>query len=161
MATLFPTTPATQQSAKPQTGIWWKGTLIATCLAVTFGLWECGSELYVGYRASPTAVHRFHQELNQGQYEQICRDADPSFTEGENHDKFVMILQLVHAKLGNATEERLTNVNASVNTSGNSITTEFDTTFMQGTARETFIWNKKGNGLQLRIYNLTSDALLK
>jgi len=160
MATLIPPTPATQQPVKRPGLVWWKGTLIATSIVCVFVFWEFGSELYAGYRVAPIAVGHFHEEFNTAHYEQIWQEASPGFREGEDHDKLIRVLQLIRAKLGTATEAHLTDIHASVNTSGNSVTTRFDTTFTYGAAKETFVWIKKGSRLELLSYDVTSDALL-
>jgi hypothetical protein len=160
MATLFPTTPATQQSVKPPRIILWKWTLIATGLCVTFLLWECGSGIYQGYRVGDASVHHFHQELNDGKYDQICQEADAAFRESEDHDKLVAFFRGVHSKLGNVTAEKLNNINVNASTSGTRITTSYTTTFTAGTADETFTWAKSGRGLKLLAYDIRSSAFV-
>ncbi|MGA8366126.1 MAG: DUF4019 domain-containing protein [Candidatus Acidiferrales bacterium] len=123
-------------------------------------LWTCGSGLYQGGHLANSLVHRFHQELNAGQYEQICQEADAGFSESDTHDNLIQFLRGVHTKLGNATAENLTNLTVNANTNGTFVVTTYSSTFANGTAVETFTWAKKGTGLKLYGYHVESKAFI-
>lgn len=48
------------------------------------------------------AAQRFHEQLNSGDFDAICREADEVFSQGEKHDELLHFLEKVHQKLGNA-----------------------------------------------------------
>jgi hypothetical protein len=161
MSTLFPApTPASEQTPKRPKIIIWKWTLVATALFFAYLMWECGSGLYQGGVQANGAVRHFHQELNDGQYEQICQEAETGFCETTKHDEVTSFLQGVHKKLGNATAESLIGMNVNANTNGTFITTRYNSTFADGSAEETFTWVKSSGKLKLHGYNIQSNAFI-
>jgi len=163
MATTFPQPGAASQPEKSDS----KRTvlivlLIGLGLLFAFGLWECGSTVYTtfhnGWTEASAAARHFHEQLNAGQYEQIYAEADPAFDVPAKHDRLVKFLGEVHAKLGDATSEKLTNINLQVNADGHFVVGTFSTTFEKGTAREEIVWRRDDNTLRLYRYNINSDA---
>jgi hypothetical protein len=161
MATLTPSPIAAPQptTERPKV-IFWKGTLIATCLFVAFLLWECGSGFYQGRHLAKGSVDHFHQELNDGQYDQIYQEADSRFRGTGGEPKIIQFLGAVHAKLGNTSSEEMTNIVVNATTNGTFIVTTYRTTFANDTAQETFTWVKNGTALKLVGYNIQSNALV-
>lgn len=105
-------------------------------------------------------MRAFHQELNGSHYEEICRDADDGFSQGEKHDELLRLLEAVHRKLGDASDESQTSMNVNATTDGTFITADYNTRFVQGQAIETFTWIKSGGTLKLYGYNIQSKVLL-
>ncbi|MGH9738827.1 MAG: hypothetical protein ACRD4X_09600 [Candidatus Acidiferrales bacterium] len=160
MATLSPPPPIIQEPPKRPKTILWKWTLVATGIFMAFLLWECGTGLYQGHTLANSAVEHFHQELNNGQFEQICQEADPEFRGAQPHNQLVKFLGAVHAKLGNALSDHMTGIRVNATTSGTFIITSYDTKYGKGAARETFTWVKKSGALKLAAYNINSEALV-
>jgi len=150
----------TQEQAKPKR-ILWKWSLIVSGCLLAFLMWQCGSALYSGSKLADQAAQHFHQQLNRAEFEQICSEADPGFSEPEKHDELITFLQSVHKKLGNATGEKRQNLNVSSTTGGTFVTANFASQFDTGEASETFVWRKTGDSLRLYRYNLNSKAFLK
>jgi hypothetical protein len=146
---------------RPQKRILWKWTGALTAVLLISLLWQCGSAFYSGYKYGDGAAQRFHEELNTGQYEEICSEADPAFSQWRNHEGALHFLQQLHGKLGDAGVTKQVHIKVSVTTGGTFVTSEFDTQFDQGEAEETFIWRKSGINLHLYRYNVQSSALLK
>lgn len=137
----------------------WKSTLIATGLFMVFLMWQCGSGLYQGAHQSKEAVQRFHRQLNEGDFEKICQEADQAFVSA-NHDQLVRLLWAVRSKLGTASSESLPSVNVTANKGGRFVVVTYDSVFAGGGAKETFTWIKRTSGLKLCGYNISSAVFL-
>jgi hypothetical protein len=138
----------------------WKWSLAVTAAILLFLMWQCGSGLRDGGRLADTAVRRFHSLLNNGQYEEICREADKGFSQRERQDELVRLLEAVHRKLGDTSVESRMNISVNATTGETFIMTDYDTKFAQGQATETFTWIKSGRSLKLYEYTIQSKALL-
>jgi hypothetical protein len=123
-------------------------------------MWKCGSAMVRGRKLADGAVLHFHQQLNTEQYEEIYREADKGFKEGQNHEELVKFLNAVHRKLGNAGDEKQINIRVDTNTRGTFITTVYNTAFAGGAATEMFTWVEDGNSLKLYGYRIQSTALV-
>jgi hypothetical protein len=147
--------------AEPHIRIHWKWSLLAAAMALLYFAWQCGSAFYFGSERADGAVRRFHDELNAGQFDQICLGAGAAFLKGRRRDQFIETLEAVHRKLGDVIGEERGRVNLNVNTEGIFVTVEFLTQFANDRAHETFTWRKSGNTLELYGYNVQSRAFLK
>lgn len=161
MASDFPVpTMGTEQPEKRPKVIFWKWSLIATAIFLAYLMWACGSGLYHGKHLADGSVHRFHQQFNAGEYEDICREGVAGFSQPENRDKLIKLLGAVHRKLGDATAESMTYIHVSATTHGTFLTTTYSSTFEKGKAEETFTWLKSGSALKLSGYNIQSNDLI-
>jgi hypothetical protein len=104
----------------PPKRILWKASFAITALVMVLFMWQCGTALIIGRRLANGAVRHFHEELNNGQYDQIFQEADGVFTSNGESLKF---LQAVHNKLGDATAEKQANIIVNVNAGRTLITT--------------------------------------
>ena len=138
----------------------WKWSLAFTAAALLFLLWQCGSSLYQGRSLANASVRHFHEQLNNGRYEDIYGEADEGFVRSGKREDLVKFLQAVHTKLGEASSESLTNINVNAATRGTFITTVYATQFTRGRAVETFTWIKRNGVLKLYGYNVQSNALI-
>jgi hypothetical protein len=138
----------------------WKLSFAFAAIVVTFYAWQCGSALDQGQKMADVAARHFHQELNGGQYEQISQEADDGFAEEKKHEELVQFLEKVHANLGDANSEKFINMVVNAGTDGTFLRTEYHTTFVRGSAVETFTWTKKSGALKLYAYNIRSNAFL-
>jgi len=141
----------------PPKRILWKSSFVITAIVMVFFMWQCGAALITARRLANGAVRHFHEELNNGRYDEIVREADEGFASDTGSPNF---LQAVHNKLGNATVEKQANIVVNVNAGRTLITTEYNTTFAHGSATETFTWIKKGDALKLYGYNIQSNAFI-
>ena len=154
-----PNPPLSLPTKRPRV-ILWKWTLLVSGVFVAYLMWQCGSGLYQGAEQSKAAVHHFHDQLNNSEFEKIVEEADPAFSKS-GHDELIEFLQAVHTKLGNATSESIGGVHVNATTNGTFVVVSFDSTFTGGTARETFTWIKRTSGLKLQGYHVESKAFLK
>jgi hypothetical protein len=153
--------PSSGYTANPPKRILWKWSLAVVAVGLVFLMWQCGSALYSGSKLADQAEQRFHGQLNRGELEQICREGDEAFSQGEKHDELVHFLEQIHKKLGNAGAGNRINLRVNAEPGGTFVTSQFSTQFEQGQAEETFTWRKSGNTLKLYRYNVQSDAFLK
>jgi hypothetical protein len=144
----------------PRKRVLWRWSLAATAFVLIFFAWQCGSALRDKTSAN-ISVRRFHEELNSGQYEEIYREADRGLAEQGKHDQLVKFLEAVHVKLGDADTESLLSITVNTTTSGGTFTVaQYETTFAQGAAVETFTWTRHRGTLKLYGYNIQSNALV-
>jgi hypothetical protein len=121
---------------------------------------SCIGTLLQSREEANQAVHHFHQELNDAQYDQICQEADSRFSQSDTHENLVKFLRGVHTKLGNTTAENLGNTNVNATTNGTFIVASYDSIFSLGKAQETFTWVRGSSGLKLVRYNVQSNAFI-
>jgi hypothetical protein len=138
----------------------WKLSLAITTIVSIFLMWQCGSALRHGQQLANAEVRHFHQKLNSGHYEEICREADEDLAGDGKHDEFVKFLEAVHTKMGDAGPESLVNIRVNPTTGGSFITTQYNTIFGRGTGIETFVWIRTHGSLKLYEYNIQSNALV-
>ncbi len=153
--------PSPGSSIRPPKRVLWKWSFALTAAVLVYMMWQCDSALNLGSVSADQAVQRFHDHLNRGEFDEICREGDEAFSRGGKHDELVRSLEQVRRKLGNAGGARRVNLHASVGTSGTFVTAQFTTHFEQAPAAETFIWRKAWDTLKLYGYNVRSDAFLK
>jgi hypothetical protein len=147
------------EAEKPR--ILWKWSALIAALGLLYFGWQCGSAFYFGSRLADGEVRRLHDELNAGQFEEICDDAEGAFSQGPKCDQLVETLQGVHNKLGDVIDQKRGHINLDFNSRGIFVTVEFFTEFTTGQARETFTWHKGGNTLIFYGYSVQSKAFLK
>jgi len=123
-------------------------------------MWQCGSALYHGRTLANGSVRAFHKAVDEERYEEICQNGVEGFHEGKNHDEMVRLLKLVHSRLGNAGAEELQKLNINSTASGTFLTGDYETTFQQGSAEESFVWRKVNGELKLYSYHITSNTLV-
>jgi hypothetical protein len=140
--------------------ILWKRSFALIASVLLYMMWQCNSALNLGSVSADQAAQRFHDHLNRGEFDEICREGDQAFSQGK-YDEAVHFLEQVHKRLGNAEGSRRVNLRANVGTSGTFVTAQFTTHFEQAPATETFTWRKGWDTLKLYGYNVQSDALTK
>ena len=124
-------------------------------------MWQCGSALLRGRSLSNAAVLHFHQQFNNGQYDQIADQADEGFGATGRREQLFEFLKAVDRKLGPAGDTKLININVKAGTSGTFVTCVYNTDFARGKAVETFTWKKGVSGeLKLYGYHIQSNELL-
>jgi hypothetical protein len=135
---------------------WWFWAVLSGALVL---LWTLGSSLLAARTLSNDAVARFHQELNQGSFDQIWQESDQAFQPEAKREDLFRVLNLVRTKLGDAESANLINVQMNTSPRGSFLVTVYNSRFAKDRAVETFAWKKTGNGLKLYSYNIRSEAL--
>jgi hypothetical protein len=153
--------PAPGRPTSSPKRVLWKLSLAATSLILLFLAWQCDSAFREGRSLANVAVRQFHEKLNQGRYEEIYREADEGFSRPGKHDQMVRFLEAVHVRLGNAGAANLANMRVNATTGGTFIVAQYNTTFDQGSAVETFTWIRSRGALKLSGYNIQSNAPLE
>ena len=138
----------------------WKLSFALIAVVVTFYAWQCGSAFVESRGLADAAVRHFHQEFNGAQYEQISQEADDGFADEKKHEELVKFLESAHTRLGDASSEKFVNMIVNAGTDGTFLRTEYNTTFVRGSAVETFTWAKKSGVLKLSAYDIRSNAFL-
>lgn len=159
-----PTQPATTNlgpSVRRPKRVLWKWSLALTAAVLVYMTWQCDSALNLGSESADQAVQRFHDHLNRGEFDEICREGDEAFSHGEKHDELLHFLEQVHNKLGNAGSATRVNLHANLGTGGTFVTAQYATHFEQAPGGETFTWRKGWDTLKLYGYDVRSDAFLK
>lgn len=119
------------------------------------------SGLRMASRLAEPAVQQFHQRLDAGQYQAICSEAVEGFCAPGAAGDAMSFLKGVHEKLGTTSSAKRGGWNVSSATGGTFVRMQYNTTFANGSAAETFTWIKSGNTFKLYGYNVQSNAFLK
>jgi hypothetical protein len=144
-----------------RTGALWKWSLAITLAVSIFYAWQCGSAFVNGRALADTAVREFHEEFNQGRYQDILSGANKDFSgQVTNNEDPVKFFSGLHAKLGDAGPGTLVSMKIDVGSGATLIVCEYNTNFADGSAVETFTWKKTGDRLTLYGYNVESSAIL-
>src|SRR3954471_18556531 len=101
----------------------------------------CGAQQAISDAGAEVA--RFHDQLDNADYETIWRTSGPQIQSGSKVD-FVKFLTAVHTGLGHARESKSIGWNVNTDTSGSYVTVTEQTTFEKGSARETFTFSRGG-----------------
>lgn len=139
----------------------WKWSAVIAAVGLLYFTWQCGSAFYFGSRLADGEVRRLHDEVNAGQFEEICDDAEGAFSQGPKCDQLVETLRGVHRILGDVIDQKRGHIYLNLSGQGIFVTVEFFTEFAAGQARETFTWHKGGNTLIFYGYDVQSKAFLK
>ena len=138
----------------------WKWSFLFLAVLMAWGMWQCGSALRLGSQLADGAVKQFHERLDAGQYDAICKEAAQGFCTSGANGEVVRFLRGVHEKLGMSGAATRGNMNVNSGTGGTFVTADYNTKFTIGPAIETLTWIKGGNTLKLYGYNIQSNALL-
>ncbi len=143
-----------------RTGAPWKWSLAVTLAVSIFYVWQCGSAFVNGRNLADTAVRQFHEELNEGRYQDILGQADEGFSDGATDQDPLKFFSGLHAKLGDADAATLVSLKVDIGFGDSLLVCEYNTTFAAGSAVETFTWKKTGGTLRLSGYTVVSNAIL-
>ena len=128
------------------------GAAIALALA--------GCSLGRSRSAAESAVAHFHQELDQGHYQDIYRATAPQFRQATSEDRFVEILTLVHDRLGAVSGADQTNWHYDYTNGTTTVTLDYNTRFASGQATEHFrLLIGDGDSARLLSYDINSPLL--
>lgn len=127
------------------------GGLILVVLA-----WSCGTHFYRDYGICRSAVDRFHQHLNNGEYESIYNEASEDLRAETPEADQVKVFQMIHEKMGIAGKMKPLGFHVNANTNGTFASQVYETEFSLGKGEEQFVWRIKGNDALLVGYHVKS-----
>jgi uncharacterized protein DUF4019 len=134
-------------------------TWIISGILLLLLLYSCGRSAYGVYKIANSATERFHQQLNQTQYEEIYADASDEFRNHGTREESLAVFQKVYENLGAQKSSSMKNINVNRNNKGTFVTLVYDSAFEQGRADEQFVWRVEGDQAKLYGYHAESDKL--
>ena len=122
-------------------------------------LWTCGKGAYHNYRIASAAVDRFHQQLNQGDFETIYGEATDGFRGAGTRESELKFFETVHQKMGNSGKMSPRGFHINWQNNVVSVSEAFETQFTLGQAQEGFIWIIDHDEAHLQTYHIDSANL--
>ena|SRR5215468_6758939 len=95
-------------------------------------LYSCGRSAYGMSRVANSGTERFHQQLSQGQYEEIYADASQESRNHGTREESLALLEKVHRSLGLQQSSSMKNINVNRNRKGTFVTLVYDTASPKG-----------------------------
>lgn len=135
---------------------------IVACLAIAFSLavvWMLGKSAYHNYRLSSAAVDRFHQQLDQGDFENIYGDATDNFRRAGTREATLKFFENVHQKMGISGKRSVKGFHVNWQNGVLTVDEVFDTEFTLGEAKEGFIWVIDHDQPRLQTYHVDAANL--
>lgn len=128
-------------------------------LSVALFALGCGG-MFKGKQAAEQSVADFHKLYNDDKAVEIFSAAHSKFQGATTEERFLEFIGAVRRKLGKVTGSTSTGFNVrSINLTTTVILTQ-NTTFEQGTGKETFTYEMVDDKAVLVGYNISSDALI-
>jgi hypothetical protein len=121
----------------------------------------CGG-LTKGKPAAEAAISRFHQQMNEGRFEEIWNEAHEKFRGAGSKEKYLEFMSAIERKLGKVQSSK--NAGWKINTLNFTTTVLMNqnTTFEKGSGTETFTFEIEGENAFLVGYNIQSmDLIIK
>jgi hypothetical protein len=132
------------------------GLLSALAVGV---LWSCGKSTYKNYRLADAAVDRFHQQLNQADFETIYGEATNDFRRTGTREDAIKVFELVHQKMGNSGKMSAKGFHINWQNGVLTVNQVYDTQFALGEGQEGFIWVIEHDQPRLQKYHIDSANL--
>jgi hypothetical protein len=153
-SSVFPPPPITP-ARRPSSLIKWLLGLGGLVLIVL--IWSCGTHFYHDYGICRSAVDRFHQHLNHGEYESIYNEAADDLRAGAPEADQIKVFQTVHEKMGIALKMKPLGFHVKASTNQGILADQVcETEFSLGKAEEQFVWRIKGGDAMLVSYHAES-----
>ncbi len=131
--------------------------LLAVGLAIV--VWALGRRTYRNYGITSAAADRFHQELNNSDYDAIYEEASDEFRRSGNRPDIVKFLQMVHEKMGDSGNKKAAGFHVSWTNGRTTVDQVFNTEFALGQGQESFIWIVRQDQARLYSYRINSPNL--
>ena len=130
-------------------------------IAAAAMLAACGVQ--ESYKTSGAQVEQFRAAMSAGKYAEIWNAAAPELQKSTDKARFTTLLDAVGRKLGKVTEAKQTGWHANNDNGVSTITMKFDTSFENGSGKETMTWLwVTDDSLKLRDYAIDSpDMMIK
>lgn len=129
--------------------------LVVAALAVL-----TGCSMSADTKLAEQGVRRFHEMLDTGQFEAIYSAADDTLKGEATQENFVALLDAVRRKLGPTKSLNQQTWHVSYNTSGTFVTLNYNTSYTEGDAVETFVYRLRDGTALLAGYHINSYALI-
>jgi hypothetical protein len=115
-----------------------------------------------GKGASEVAITNFHELYNQGNLEEIWKEADPRFRTASNKQKYDDFLGAIQRKLGKVVSTSNAGWNLKSFNLDTTVYMTQNTTFEHGEGTESFTFTMNGTNAVLLGYNIQSmDLIIK
>ncbi|HEX8174570.1 MAG TPA: DUF4019 domain-containing protein [Pyrinomonadaceae bacterium] len=132
--------------------------LALTLIPMIFATGACS--LIKGRQLSESAIERFHNQFNSGQYVDIYNQTDEGFRKGSNESEMTALLSAVRRKLGTVKNTKQVRWNLNSTTNGTMVVLAYETEFTEGKATEQFIYHVSGDRALLYRYDIMSPLLV-
>ena len=107
-----------------------------------------------------TAVGRFHDRFNAGQFHEIYSQSDPELKKVATEEDFVALLDAVHRKLGTVKETHSSGWGVNATPMGTMANLSYDVEFSDGKGSEQFVFHVSGDKATLAGYHVNSPLLI-
>ncbi len=117
------------------------------------------SGLSASTEAGEKAVAQFHQQFNEGKFDDIYSGAAKEFKNEAPQSGFVEMLRHVNGRLGKMNSKKQTSWNVSTTGAGTIVELKYDTEFENGTGKEEFSFIIVNDEAKLLSYSVESEKL--
>ena len=127
-------------------------------IALLFAATSCS--FTKGKQLGESAVTRFHNHFNAGEFHEIYNDSDEAFQKWGTEAKLTEFLSAVRRKLGTVKDAHQTGWHVDATTEGTIVTLGYDVDFSEGKGTEQFAFLVKGEKALLYKYDVNSPLLI-
>ena len=113
-----------------------------------------------GKQLGESAVTRFHNHFNAGEFHEIYGESDEAFQKWGDEAKVTEFLAAVRRKLGTVQDSHETGWHVNATTDGTIVTLAYDVDFSEGKGTEQFAFRVKGDKASLYKYDVNSPLLI-
>lgn len=131
---------------------------LALALALTMALVGCSASARID--GVEREVAKFHQLLDQEQFETIWHQGSTEFQKVAKREDFVAFIGGVHKKLGQFQSSAKQSWHVNYTTDGTMVTLTYKSQFAEGEAHERFIYRHDGSTAQLMRYEVNSNVFV-
>lgn len=129
--------------------------VVLSILAVGLGC----SSLFGGTASSEKAVERFHQQFNDGQFDDIYSGGSKEFKDAAPQNDFVAMLRHINGRLGKMKSKSLGSWGIRTVGIGSVVELKYDTEFENGPGKEKFTFLMVNDEPKLLGYEVEADKL--
>ena len=135
--------------------------LNAFVIGIFFSLIVIGCSAYSeGKPAAEAGIAAFHEQLNEGKFEEMYDASDQKLKDATSKDDFIQFLSAIHTKLGNSQGSTSAGWNISNFNLVTTITINQKTEFEHGHGVETFVYEIADKKASLVSYHIDSKELI-
>jgi hypothetical protein len=110
--------------------------------------------------SAESAVAKFHEQFNAGQYHEIYTQGDEEFRKTTSEQDVVNLLEVVRRKLGTTKTSSQQGWYVNATTMGTMVTLTYETEFTEGKGIEQFVFRVSGDRAALYNYHINSNELI-
>jgi hypothetical protein len=131
---------------------------LVTATSLLFAVGSCSFTRGKGIAES--AVTRFHEQYNAGQFREIYSQTDEEFRKSASEGEFLSLLEAVRRKLGTVGKVEPTGWRVSATPTGTMVALGYNVEFSDGKGTEQFVFRVSGDKARLYNYNINSPLLI-